>query len=359
MSAVAVAKDVSGHLALVGLDDGRTAMQPLMDSRKLLYLATIIEQGSLAKAARHLSISQPALSKSMDRLESGLRVKLLERGPTGIVPTAFGELLYSHAILIREEMGLAETRIHKADKGGARVITFGTLPSLASSVVPLAVSRWRERHPRVLLRVVEKLQVELLLGLLRGQFDFVVGQTEFYDFLDGLKQRVLFRDRLRVFARPKHRLFRLAKLTWADLAQFPWVCPMVGGRQRTVLEKLLAAEGVNLTQQLIECGSIDFTKSLVAASNHSAMLPAHSVTSDVSEGTIKALTITVPALSRDIAVIFRERSPLDNVGRELVTHIEAIGTDLSRERSMSARAGQLKPLLSDSARSRRENSTSR
>src|SRR2546423_616098 len=50
----------------------------VMDPRKLLYLATVIEQGSLAKAAKHLAVSQPALSKSMDRLESELRIKLLE-----------------------------------------------------------------------------------------------------------------------------------------------------------------------------------------------------------------------------------------------------------------------------------------
>src|SRR2546423_841203 len=236
----------------------------VMDPRKLLYLATVIEQGSLAKAAKHLAVSQPALSKSMDRLESELRIKLLERGPQGITPTTVGAHLYSHARLIREEMDLAEIRIQKIEKGHAPVVTFGTLPSLASSVVPLAVSRWRERYPRVLLRVVEKIQVELLLGLLRGDFDFIVGQTEFYDLWEGLKQRVLFRDRLCVFARAQHSLFRLAELSWADLARFPWVCPMVGGRQRTVLEKLLASEGVDLPQQLIECGSIDFTKSLDA-----------------------------------------------------------------------------------------------
>ena len=50
-----------------------------MDPRKLLYLATIIEQGSLAKAAKQLAVSQPALSKSMDRLESEFGVRLLER----------------------------------------------------------------------------------------------------------------------------------------------------------------------------------------------------------------------------------------------------------------------------------------
>ena len=64
-----------------------------MDPRKLLYLATVIEQGSLAKAAKHLAVSQPALSKSMDRLESELGIKLLNRAPTGITPTTAGELL--------------------------------------------------------------------------------------------------------------------------------------------------------------------------------------------------------------------------------------------------------------------------
>ena len=304
-----------------------------MDPRKLLYLATVIEQGSLAKAAKLLSVSQPALSKSMDRLENELSMKLLVRGPTGITPTSFGELIYSHARLIRDEMDLAGTRI-RGTKGDAQVVTLGTLPSLASSVVPLAVGRWKERHPRVLLRVVERVQVDLLLGLLRCEFDVIVGQTEFFDiFLDGLKQRVLFRDRLCVYARADHELFRLEKLSWSDLAKYPWVCPMVGWAQRTMLEKLVASEGVDPPQQLVESGSIDFTKSLVAASDHLALLPAHAVTADVSKGTLKALEITLPSLKRDIAVIFRERSPLDEVARELIAHIEAIGTELSRGNS--------------------------
>jgi DNA-binding transcriptional LysR family regulator len=308
-------------------------MQPLMDSRKLLYLATVVEQGSLKKAAKCLDVSQPALSKSMDRLESGLGVKLLDRGPTGITATAFGELLCSHARLIKDELEFAEARIQNAGKSRASVLTIGTLPSLAASVVPLAVSRWRERHPRMVLRVMERVQVELLFGLLRGDYDFIIAQTEFYDLLDGLKQRVIFRDRLRVFARPKHSLFRLTEPTWADLAKFPWVCPMVGGRQRTILEKLLLSEGLDLPQQLIECGSIDFTKALVAASDHLAMLPEHAATSDVSKRKLKPLPIAVPALSRDIAVIFRERSALDTASRDLIRQIEIVGADLSRKRT--------------------------
>ena len=120
---------------------------------------------------------------------------------------------------------------------------------------------------------------------------------------------------------------------------------MVGGPQRTVLEKVLASAGVDLPQQLIECESIDFTKSLVAASDHLAMLPAHSVMRDISEGNLRALPITVSALRRDIAVIFRERSPLDSLTRDLITQIKAIGNDLSREHSIVGADRHLQPLL--------------
>jgi LysR family transcriptional regulator of gallate degradation len=85
---------------------------------------------------------------------------------------------------------------------------------------------------------------------------------------------------------------------------------------------------------MIECGSIDFTKALVAASDHLAMLPEHATISDLGESALKPLAITVPALSRDIAVIFRERSPLDTSSRDLIRQIETVGADLSsRERS--------------------------
>src|SRR5215470_13028985 len=107
----------SGHPVPRGLDDGQSAMQLLMDSRKLLYLATVVEQGSLNKAAKRLDVSQPALSKAMDRLEDGLGIKLLDRGPNGIKATAFGELLCSHARLIKEELEFAETRIQNAGRG--------------------------------------------------------------------------------------------------------------------------------------------------------------------------------------------------------------------------------------------------
>lgn len=299
-----------------------------MDPQKLLYLAAIIENGSLIKAAAQLNVSQPALSKSMDRLEHELGIKLLDRGPRGVVPTPSGDLIYTHACQIRDEMAMAEVRLQGEAHDG-RVITIAVLPSLASHVIPLAVARWKLVHPDVVLKVIEKRQIELLWGLLRGDFDFVIGQTEFFDFtLDGLMQRVLFRDHLRIYARTDHELFGLEHLTWSDLSRYPWVCPMVGRKQRTVIEKLMAAEGISKLPQPIECGSVGFMKSLLANSDYLAMIPSHSLRVGTDQQLIKALPISDPALKRDIAVIFHERLRLDDVRQALVAHIKEVGMNM-------------------------------
>src|SRR3954463_6122998 len=91
----------SGVSLIAGGTNGGT-----MDPRKLVYLASVIEHGSFKRAAKHLLISQPALSASMDRLEGSVGLKLLDRGPVGVTPTALGEVVYTHARLIRDEIEL-------------------------------------------------------------------------------------------------------------------------------------------------------------------------------------------------------------------------------------------------------------
>lgn len=198
----------------------------------------------------------------------------------GVKPTEMGEVLYAHARLIRDELKLAESRMRESDGQRHSAVAFGTLPSLANSIVPHAICKWRDNHSKTVLRVAEKIQLELLLSLMRGEVDFIVAQTECYGFLEGLKQRVLFRDRLFVIARPNHPAFGFENPSWPNLAQFPWIIQMVG-RQRTLLEKLLASESVDLPAQLTECGTVNCIKALVAGSDSLALLPASAINSDV------------------------------------------------------------------------------
>lgn len=301
-----------------------------MDPRKLIYLATIIEEGSFKKASRQLGISQPALSTSIERLERSLCGRLLERNPKGVTPTPMGELIYAHARLIRDEVNRARVRVKDQDLRDDGTITMGALPSLVPVILPQAICRWRESHPEPILRITDKIQLELMIGLVRGELDFIIAQTEWYGYIEGLRQRVLFRDRLHVIARPGHPAFALDRLSWSALAQYPWVIQMVG-RHRTLLEKALESDGAAMPQRLTECGAVTCIKALVQGSDSLAMLPASAIGREVEDGSLRTLGLSGPLLNRDIAVIFREQFSLTPASKDLVDRIAAVGMAIDDE----------------------------
>jgi LysR family pca operon transcriptional activator len=297
-----------------------------IDPKKLLYFAAVIEQGSLNRAAKLLRVSQPALSTSMDRLEASVGMRLLERGPKGILTTKQGDILYCYARVIREELELAERDLLNVCDSRAELIRIGSLPSLASRIVPLALGRWRETHGDARLQVVENAQIDLLIGLLRRDFDFVIGYTEVFDMLDGLRQRVLFRDTLCVMVSPNHPLRGVTNLTWQQLVQYPWISP-TSRRTHTVLENVMRTIGV-APQHVTVCGSVSLLKSLVAETDHIALLPAHAVQVELAEQRLFTLPFEDPALHRDIAVFFREGYEMDQARRDVVSCVAEIGLEL-------------------------------
>ena len=302
-----------------------------IDPKKLLYFAAVIEHGSLNKAAKALEVSQPALSTSMDRLEAEMGMQLLDRGPRGISPTHYGEILYCHARLIREEVQLAKRDLLNAREGQVESIRIGSLPSMAGSIIPMAIGRWRALHPHGDLQVVENAQFDLLTGLLRRDFDFVIGFTEVFDMLDGLRQKVLFRDLLCVIARAGHPLHDRDDLTWTDLVSFPWISP-TSRRTNTVLQHVMSTLNVGPPEQITVCGSVLMLKSLVAESDQLALVPLYAASAEIAQGRLVTLPFEDPALHRNIAVFFREGYEMDASRRDLVACVKDCGIELSGAR---------------------------
>jgi len=298
-----------------------------IDPKKLIYFATIIENGSINKAAKILQISQPALSTSMDRLEAELGVQILDRGPRGITPTSCGDILYCHARIIREEMKLAKHNLLNILDGKVEPIRIGALPSLAGSIIPRALSRWQAVYPDEKLQMVENAQFDLLIGLLRRDFDFVIGFTEVFDILDGLRQRVLFRDILCVIVRPGHPLTQIESINWRYLIDYPWITP-TSRRSHTVLDHIMKSLDVGPPKQITVCGSVSLLKSMVAETDHIALLPLHAVNRELKEGRLISLPFEDPVLNRNIAVFFREGYELDQPRRDIVASVKECGVEL-------------------------------
>src|SRR5262245_5082497 len=104
--------------------------------RDLHILATVVRWGSMAQAAKHLSMSQPAISESIATLESTLRVKLLDRSPSGVEPTIYANALLKRGAAVFDELlqgirdieSLADPSAGEVRVGCPETLTAGLLP---------------------------------------------------------------------------------------------------------------------------------------------------------------------------------------------------------------------------------------
>ena len=72
--------------------------------RDLHLLITVVQCGSMAKAAAELAVSQPAVSKAIADMEHALGLRLLDRGRNGVAPTAYGQALVKRGLIIFDEL---------------------------------------------------------------------------------------------------------------------------------------------------------------------------------------------------------------------------------------------------------------
>lgn len=302
-----------------------------IDPRKLLYFASVVEHGSFRRAATRLGVTQPALCNSITRLEAELEVKLVDRLPSGVETTQAGDMLYRHSRMIRDEIAMAQRNLGHLEEGQEGPIRLGCLLSLTSGVVPKAIAQWRAAFPDQDLRVSGAVQFDLLNALLRREIDMFVGFTEHYDIHDGLRQRVLFRDRLGVVARRGHPLFSVPELALGHLADFPWVL-VPPGPSAIGFETALDRAGIRQQQGATICDSIALLKALIACSDHLGLAPFHAIQSEMESGALDLLPIQIPEFSRSIAVFSRMGQDLGAARTELVKAIQTAGQDSARHK---------------------------
>jgi molybdate transport repressor ModE-like protein len=145
-----------------------------VELRHLLTLRTVVEQGSLAAAARELGYSQPAVSQQVATLERLVGSPLLQRraGARSVALTAAGERVLRHGRAILARAQAADAELRALETGAAGPIRLGTIPSIGARVVPQLILRLGDAAPGVDVRLVERHDDhDLLQRLEEGELD--------------------------------------------------------------------------------------------------------------------------------------------------------------------------------------------
>jgi DNA-binding transcriptional LysR family regulator len=148
-----------------------------MTKRKLIYIKTIIEEGSISKAANKLFLTQPSLSKCVQNIETTLGTKLFRRTSTGLIPTLAGERYYQVAtqiLRIYNDFEIEISDINKLKKGR---VTIGCTIYLATYILPVIIPMFKQECPNIELYIVERNSTELEKDLSEGKVDFAIMHT--------------------------------------------------------------------------------------------------------------------------------------------------------------------------------------
>jgi DNA-binding transcriptional LysR family regulator len=233
---------------------------------KLEYLRTlvsIVEQGSLSAAARSKRISQPAVTKQVQRLEAELGLTLLIRGPrreTRLTPAGERVLAFAKETLAGLEALEEDLALLKTPGQGALELAASTIPG--EHIMPGLLAAFRARYPQVEVRMTISDTAGVATSLLNKRAD--VGVLGFAAGQEGLHLERLVGDRIVLIVHPEHEFARREQVSVEELHGEPLVLREEGSGTRQSVEAALAEAGSGLPQDKIAL-TLGSTQSVVQA----------------------------------------------------------------------------------------------
>jgi DNA-binding transcriptional LysR family regulator len=283
-----------------------------VDIDHLRHFVAVAGRGSIGQACLDLNITQPALTRSLQRLEKEVGGKLLDRSPKGVVPTAFGETYLPYAKAIISEAGRAAEEL-KAFRGLEKArIKLGVSPNFVGYLVPEAIQRLFAQYPGVTVSLTSE-TYENLIKMLRGyELDIVFSQ--FFDNPANLdvapgehiRRETLFDSYSRAYVRADHVLANLPRVTLREAAEHAWAIPlqmsMVYRFEYAFRKKNLAAP-----VQKINTSSMAFMKTAVMELGLPAVAPDHVMADEARAGKVVGLKLADLEFDYQVGLSWRAR----------------------------------------------------
>jgi DNA-binding transcriptional LysR family regulator len=274
-----------------------------MDLRQLEVFAGVYELRSFSRAASALHLTQSTVSEHVRLLEEELGTRLFDRLSRETVPTRAGQLLYSYA---RQMLALRSQARQAVDEflgqiTGTLVVGASTIPG--EYVLPIAIGRFRERHPGVVITLQISDTRGIVQAVLDGQVDAgVVGADPGNR---GLETRALMPDQLVLVVPPGHRWSGRSEAAIEELGAESLIVREPGSGSRQALERALEAVGRSLGEMhvIAEMGSTSAIKQAVKAGVGVSVMSSRAVEDECRHGLLACVTLKDLAVTRHFYVV--------------------------------------------------------
>ena len=237
----------------------------MIELRQLRYFVTIVDAGSLTRAAELLYVAQPALSQQLAALESNVNAKLLNRSSKGIKPTEAGLAMYKHAYAVLKLVADTKGVVRTPEAGVSGRVRLGIPATIAGILIAPLVDYLRDTRPGIILEVYENPSSYLAPQLLEQRVDLSL----LVDSIPGsglIAAPLLSENLYFVHHRDNHPLGKPTDVTLDEIQNIPLVLPTRSTTLRQLIDNAFNARGIEPTV-VAETSSMQTLLTLVAHSS--------------------------------------------------------------------------------------------
>lgn len=300
------------------------------DLKQLNAFLTIVSTGSLGRAAETLHITQPALSRTVQRLERQVGAPLFERHSKGMQLTAIGSSLLPHATLLLREAENATEEIN-AMRGLAKgTIRVGAVGNVASLMLPLAIGAVLEKWPQLTVFIIEGVWDRLAEGLVKHEIDLALSAVaDTPDEIEAIAD-CRWQDRSHVIAAIDHPLRKKRKLSLQDTMNERWAITPRGTAPYQQMQQVFRARGLGLPNIVVETRSIIALKSLVTRSGFLGWMPESIYDAERRARLVNILDISGATSTRTLTAFKRRQGILPAPAVKLLEELRRLASRPAR-----------------------------
>lgn len=265
----------------------------VLDLLKMRYFAKIAEVGSFTRASRELGVAQPPLSLHMRSLEDYLGVQLLNRTSRGVVLTDAGQTLLSHAQSILRAVEQAEAETKQQDQTPRGDVSLGMLSSLSPILAVPVLEICEKTFPQIRLTISEGDSQTLRAAIDTHLHDLAINLVD----VAKASSLPLFDERLYAVGRIGSFDDITGQMAVQDALSLPLIMPTRRHGIRVLIERqaLMLGRDLNIVREIEGLAS---TRAAIRAGLGFAILGRGAIYADMQQGTLAAIPLSAPELSR-------------------------------------------------------------
>ncbi|MEA2980679.1 MAG: hypothetical protein QOF09_2502 [Alphaproteobacteria bacterium] len=310
---------------MAGMDD-IARIERRLKLHDVRVLISVVEAGSMHKAAKRLRTSQPAISRAIADLEHSVGVRLLERSPRGIQPTQYGRVLVKRGVAAFDEFRQGVKDIKFLTDPSAGELRIACSDAMAAGPVLAVIEQLTRQHPRLVFHVVTGVTAALYRELPERNVELVITRATEAVAKEQINVGSLFEDNVVVAAGAQSQWAHRRRIKLDELVNEPWTLPPYDSAMGAIVVEAFRACGLTPPAAAVVAESANMRSRLLATGRFLTVLPEFALTVPARDFSLKALPVELPGAQRTMRIISLRNRLLSPLAELFIDSMRALAS---------------------------------